>query len=233
MATTTRIANDAAVAELKKFAKETFDLDNILSTASELKYTKGIKDVLFNEWKEPSDELVRLLAGRVYSGRMTQSVRDQFGDLVKKAFAAFVNDRVKSRLQSALERDPVVNDTQQEPEGEEGSEPDGSRDKIVTTIEEIEGYHIVKSIVRSVVSSDRVVMRDTQSYCGVLLDDNNRKPVCRMFFNQSQKYLGLFDADKNCTRQAIGSLDDIYEHADQLCKTAQQYDQGTSQNVDA
>ena len=68
-----RSLSDAAVAELKKFAKETFDLDNILSTASELKYTKGIKAVLFEEWKEPSDDLVRLLTGRVYSGRMTQA----------------------------------------------------------------------------------------------------------------------------------------------------------------
>ena len=72
-------------------------------------------------------------------------------------------------------------------------------DKIVTTMEEVEGYHIVKSVVRTVVSPDRVAMRDTQSYCGILLDDNNRKPICRLFFNQSQKYLGLFDAEKNCT----------------------------------
>ena len=79
-----RSLSDAGVAELKKFTKETFDLDNILSTASELKYTKGMKAVLFEEWNEPSDELVRLLAGRVYSGRMTQGVREQFGERSRK-----------------------------------------------------------------------------------------------------------------------------------------------------
>ena len=80
-----RSLTDGIVDELKKFAKETFDLDNILSTASELKYTKGIKGVLADELVNPSEEFVRMLTMRVYSGRMTQAVRDQFGELVKKA----------------------------------------------------------------------------------------------------------------------------------------------------
>ena len=99
---------------------------------------------------------------------------------------------------------------------------------ITTTLEELEGFHIVKSIVRSVVASDRVVMRDTQTYCGILLDDTNRKPICRLFFNQSQKYIGLFDTQKNCTRFPIARLDDIYSFAEHLCQTARQYDQPQS-----
>lgn len=59
-------------------------------------------------------------------------------------------------------------------------------------------------------------MRDTQSYCGVLLEDNNRKPICRFHLNRSQKYIGLFDQEKNETRQAIESVDDIYGFAEQL-----------------
>lgn len=80
----------------------------------------------------------------------------------------------------------------------------------------MEGFHIVKAIVRSVVDAKRITMRDTQSYCGILLDDNNRKPICRLHFNRSQKYLGIFDQAKNETRHAIGSLDDIYGFSDQL-----------------
>lgn len=40
-------------------------------------------------------------------------------------------------------------------------------------------------------------MRDSKSYCAILLDNNNRKPVCRLWFNRSQYYLGLFDEQKN------------------------------------
>jgi hypothetical protein len=90
---------------------------------------------------------------------------------------------------------------------------------VVTTIEELEGYHIIRAILREVLEVDRIVPRDTQSYFGVLLDDNNRKPLCRLHFNRTQKYLGLFDEDKKETRHPIESLDDIFQFAADLKTT--------------
>ena len=132
---------------------------------------------------------------------MTQSVRDQFGELVKKACTEFLNDRVKMRLQSAIDREPASSEAAET--GEQSTGASADEKAVVTTLEELEGFHIVKSIVRSVVASDRVAMRDTQSYCGILLDDTNRKPICRLFFNQAQKYIGLFDA-----REELHSVSD-------------------------
>lgn len=70
-------------------------------------------------------------------------------------------------------------------------------------------------------------MRDMKSYCGVLLDDNNRKPVCRLWFNGSQKYLGLFDEQKQEERIPIEDLEDIYNHAERLKATVRNYDNPT------
>ncbi|GAA3843500.1 hypothetical protein [Amycolatopsis tucumanensis] len=58
---------------------------------------------------------------------------------------------------------------------------------------------------------------------GVLLDDNNRKPVARLWFNRSQKYLGVFDENKVETRIPIESSEDIYQHADHLRTTVRRY----------
>lgn len=82
---------------------------------------------------------------------------------------------------------------------------------------------IVKAIVRSAVDVKRVAIRDNQSYCGVLLDDNNRKPICRLHFNRSQKYLGIFDVEKNETRIPINSVDDIYSYSEKLIDTVNSY----------
>jgi len=61
-------------------------------------------------------------------------------------------------------------------------------------------------------------------YMSVLLDDSIRKRVCRLYFNSAKKYLGLIDDQKNEERVEIGSIDDIYEYAEQLKTAAQRYD---------
>jgi len=60
-------------------------------------------------------------------------------------------------------------------------------------------------------------MRDTISYCGILFDDNNRKPICRLYFNNPKKMqLALFDQDKNEEKVYINELGDISQYADKL-----------------
>ncbi|PQO36723.1 restriction endonuclease [Blastopirellula marina] len=216
---------EKVVGEIKKFAKEIFDLEEILSTANQLKYTKGIKRVFAEEWQNPSEEFVKLFASKVYDGRLTQSAKEQFTGLTKQAFHEFVQDMFNRRLSSALSADTSTSVSPVEPY-EEIAEELTEEKGIVTTEEEIEGYHAVKSILREVVSPSRVFMRDTLSYCGVLLDDNNRKPICRLFFNTAKKSIGLFDSEKNITKENIDSIDDIYRFAEVLKATAIGYDQG-------
>jgi predicted type IV restriction endonuclease len=92
-----------------------------------------------------------------------------------------------------------------------------------TTDEERDGYNIVRAILSEVVDARRVALRDQQSYCGVLLDDNNRKPICRLWFNTSRKYLGLFDESKSERRVLLTDLAEIFQHAATLKQTAQRY----------
>jgi hypothetical protein len=88
---------------------------------------------------------------------------------------------------------------------------------IVTTAEELEGFNIVKAIACSEVKTERIIARDSQTYFGILLDDNNRKTIARLHFNQKkQRYLGLLDENKIETRHPISALDDIYEFAEAI-----------------
>ncbi len=221
---------ESQVEELKKFTKASFDVENIVSTASELKYTREIKRIIASELSDPSEDFIRLFASQVYSGRMTQSVKDMFLDITKRAFQQVINDKINDRLKSALTR---IDDTPKTSEELEPSDKEVENieevtpgKKIVTTPEEIEGFFAVKSILRTTIDLKRVAMRDTQSYCNVLLDDTRLKPICRLHFNRSQKYLGVFDADKNETRIPIDDVDDIYQYAEQLKVTVANYEQG-------
>ncbi|WP_321276939.1 type I restriction endonuclease [Thiomicrorhabdus indica] len=209
------------VDELKKFTKSTFDLDSILNTASDLKYTNEVKKLLNSELENPSDEFIRFFASKTYSGRMTQPIIEQFSDIVKKAAKKLIGDKINDRLESALSH----GDFAAEPAGEQEVTPEELPDDngVVTTDEEIEAYNIVKAILRQSVDSSRIAMRDTKSYCGVLLDDNNRKPICRFHFNTKQKYIGIL-SNKSETREPIESIDDIFKYASQLQATLAEYE---------
>ncbi|MFN7774705.1 hypothetical protein [Flavobacterium sp.] len=96
--------------------------------------------------------------------------------------------------------------------------------KVNTTAEEMEGYRIVVAILRRKLPISRIVHRDTQSYFGILLDDNNRKPICRLHFNGGKKYIGLFDSERNEQRHLIQSIDDIYGFEEALLETIKLYE---------
>lgn len=212
---------EAAVRELKRFCKAHFDLDQALEAAGELKYTRAIKNILARDMHTPSEALVKYYVSEVYQGRFTAPVREQFTDITRRAMQQFFTDLINERLKTALGTSSPSG--RAEEEAADGDEDEKAQGGIVTTQEEIDATLVVKAILRDVVDVSRVAMRDRKSYCGILLDDNNRKPICRLHFNTAQKYLGLFDEQRKERREPIDSLDDIYIHAEDIRATVRRY----------
>lgn len=212
------------VEELKKFAKQSFDVETILTTANELKYTRAIQTKLSEWMANPSEELVRLVSYDLLGQkRFTPAIKDQFTAITRRAFEQLIGERINERLKGAMTpeslsvADPIISTVKHS--NPEISEPENrsQEDQIVTTPEEIEGFHIVRSIVRDVIPSKRVFMRDSMSYCAILLDDNNRKPICRLRFNNLEKLkVGLFNDKKEEEIVNLESLEDLYNFADKL-----------------
>jgi len=209
------------IEELKKFHKAYFDIENILSSASELKYTSELKNIISNEFSNPSADFVKLFTKQVYDGMITPKILEQFTSLVKRSISGLINDKISDRLKTALNTEVVREDSNSN-DSEVENESEGSR--VVTTQEELDGFNIVKAILYEVVDVERVVCRDTISYFGVLFDDNNRKPVCRLYFNSSTvKYIATFDENKNETKHKIESLNDIYKLSKELKSVVEFY----------
>jgi hypothetical protein len=213
---------DNQIEELKKFHKSYFDVDSILNSASELKYMKGLKDIITSEIENPSDQLVRLFAKQVYEGMVTSKVLEQFTDLTRRSFKQVINDMITDRFKTAINKQK-----QDAEESEKGgdSEPAVETPLIVTTDEEREAFFITKAILRKVINVNRVFERDTQGYYNILLDNNARKPICRVYLNSANKYLGTFDENKKETKHPIESLDDIYKYEDEICAIIKKYDE--------
>lgn len=207
---------DAQINELKKFSKEIFDKENIFSTASDLKYSSLIRNLFANDLENPSDEFVRYILSNVYDGQKNQKVLDKFKPIVKKSFNGFVNEIVNQKISSALT--PETDEQQ-----ETTTTLNEPKSKIITTEEEMEAFYIIRGILAGTVPAENVIHRDTESYFGILYQDNNRKPICRINLDTKNKQLLIPDENKNFERIYINSLNDIYSYKNKLIDVAKRY----------
>ena len=95
---------------------------------------------------------------------------------------------------------------------------------IETTKNERQAYHIVRAVLSREIALSRVAIRDTKSDCGILLDDNNRKPICRLHFNGSQMQVSLFGENRRHQRHDIDCVSDIHRFEEELLNTVRRYD---------
>lgn len=208
----------AETEELAKFCKDSFDIEDVLSAASELRYTKAIKSTISAEWDNPSDGYVRFFVSDIYHGRMTERVREQFRAIVKRSVQSLLREKIEQRLHLASLPEP-----QEVAEQEETEVPGrAATQSLVFTDEELMGLNIVRAIAASEVDPMRLVERDFQSYCNVLLDDKRFSRICRFYFNSSTKYLGLYQDDGGEERVEIKEVADLYRHAPRLRERVRQ-----------
>lgn len=203
---------DGLIQELKRFQKENFNLEDLSSAATELKYTTLIKRRLESQMKEPGDDFVRYWLRDLYSGKLTQNVVDQFRPIVKKALTQYINDLINERLASAMkteEPDPreaaaATSEAAKEPDRENG---------IVTLEEELEAYYVIKSMLRRTIDPARITYRDRVTYFNVLLDDNIRKWICRIYVRESGNAI-VFNGDDQ--RYDYHRADDLFAYEDRF-----------------
>ncbi|MCL1888873.1 MAG: restriction endonuclease [Desulfovibrionaceae bacterium] len=213
---------EALIPEIKKLCNDCFDLETALDAAQELKYLGQLKKLVAEEIESPSEGFIRHFASQIYDGRLTEKVIEGFRTRIKSAFEHHINDILNSRLRSVMQ---LPGDQKDGAQGQvEGStEPVyilGNRqgDGIETTPQEVEGYYIVRAIISDIAAPERIFARDAASYCSIILDDNNRKPICRLRFNNPAKLvLETFDQkNKTTTLHKLDKVLDIYQHTGAL-----------------
>lgn len=216
----------AQVDVLKRFTKTDFNVDRIMDVARDSKRKRDIiikkdliKKYLTSLASHPSEAFVKLVLREsgAYEDRLPSRAVEQFTPIIRNALRALMSEEAEERLKiiRASETDSVN-------ASRSANNPDARL--IETTQEEIEAFMIVRAIVRSVIDTRRVVIRDNLSYCAVNIDDNQRRPLCRLHLNSAtHKYLGVFDEQRKEIRMPLSSLDDIYKHAEILKATAARY----------
>ncbi len=212
---------DNQVEELKKFHKSYFDADSIVNTASELKYTNELKQLLQQELNNPSPEFVKHFAKQVYPSNISAKILELFTNLTKKSAQQYISDLITERLKTALTKEDESAKEQDSKLELQNQEPEN---KVETTEAELESFMIIKTILRQKIDIKRITYRDAQSYFAILLDDNNRKTICRLYLNGNKKYFVVLDENKKEVKTEIQTLDDIFTFSDKLFEIVENYD---------
>ncbi|MBZ7965682.1 type I restriction endonuclease [Campylobacter molothri] len=191
---------------LQRFICTDLNLDEILNIAIEKKYYRNIQDIFKNEIENPSDEFTSFFAKQITEKRMTNAVLEEFRNYIKKSFKEIINDLAYDKITNIKNNLQAVNDDEDEKEIDSNKE-------IVTTEEELQSFYIVKSILAETDTNlDDITYKDTLSYFSILYQNKVTKWICRLYFNNSKKFITFPDG----TSQNIEKLEDIYKFKENI-----------------
>lgn len=172
--------------------------------------------------KSPSDTFIKYVLSEVYPGIKTQNVIEKFRDIVKKSMNQFVNELMNDKITSALKSS---NEVQEEVAAASVQEtvPEPQQSKIKTTQDELEAFFIIRQILNEFIPRNKISYKDTESYFGVLYDNNSWKWICRFKLEGAKKFLYIPDADKGQIKYNLTGLDDILAHKQDIIDVAKRY----------
>ena len=234
--------NGVNYSSLRHFAKATFDAEEACEAAANMRYIDGMQSFLEQAYIDPPEELVRLMAKQVYQGPITPMRREKFTHLSKVAFQGFINNRVSGTLRKASDiANSIAQEENQQFENEALDQQDQDTDQekgIITTTEEIEAYEIIRTMLENTINPERIHIRDTRSYCGILLDNTNTKPICRLQLSaNSTKHIMVMSNENDergrriGTRYNINNVNDIAKYEDELRTAVLQYTKTETKTV--
>lgn len=210
---------EQSITYVEKFIKNNLDIDNILNTANDLKYLNLTKIAFKQLLENPSDDFVRLLLNMgVYDGVKNQKIIDKFKPIAKRAMNQLINEKMSTKFKETLNNDE--NEKEDVNELEEVLE---AENKIVTTIDELNSFAIVKSLLRKEVEPQRITYKDTESYFGILLDNNIGKWIIRINLNTRNNHIFIPDVNKKSIRYDINTIDDIYNYEKEIIESLKRY----------
>lgn len=214
------------IPELKKYTKSNFNIDEIFSVASDLKYSNKFKNIFAEELNNPSDEFVKFFLTKAYDGRQTQQTIDKFKEVLKKSLNSYVAELMSDKIKTALGTTDNFDNVQMISNvlNEEPFLKDIKGGvKIVTTPEELEGFFIVKSLFEGIVPLEQITYKDTESYMGILYKGKVTNWICRLHFNSSNKYITIPDENKKPIRIDIEDIYDIKNSANEIVNVLVNY----------
>lgn len=97
-----------------------------------------------------------------------------------------------------------------------------AKDRVITTEEEMEGFYIVKAILRDSLDTKKLNFKDTVNYFSINYE-SKMKWLCRLYLNGTNKFIAISNENKEEIRIKIDSIDNIHDYKNQIITSAKKY----------
>lgn len=208
---------DDKIEILRRFHKANFNLGEIVDIARDQMRTARIRGRISAEIANPSEDFIRFIARdfiRTFRGasatEQAQRQMDQLRSSTKKAFEMVLEDiQPKKSAHSAAHapaRTPVA----------EGA-----------TIEvEVECYHAIRTAlaINEACEPSRLSLRQRSNHAVVCLDDNQRKPVARLYLREEKKIIEVYDDARQPCQHDYNGIKDVFPCVCTMVESVEIYD---------
>lgn len=184
--------NETLFENLSKIHRNNIDIKELLEEASEFYFMQGFENAFISELSDPSDDFIKAVFNRMAGKRMSDTIKDKIRTLINS-----------NAIQNALPR--II-----EEESKNGN-------MIITTAEELKIYHAVKTILihNKKIEADRISYRDQKNSFNVIVDDNNKKLICKILSSRNK-----YSIEINGIKHDITGIESIVALKKQLLETS-------------
>jgi len=190
--------DDSVIEYLTMFKRDVIQssFKEILEEAQEFYFLNKFGDAFFEELLNPSDEFIRSIFTRMGGQRMT--------DTSKVKIKGLINSK---NLRDVTEKLTI-----------EEQKRDGNA--VITTADELKIYHAIKTILiqKKEIKSDRISYRDQKNSFLILVDDNQKKVICRLIISQNKSKIEI-----NGNEFELDGLDSVVNLKNKLTESAMKF----------
>jgi hypothetical protein len=164
---------DDLIEEFTKFHKNADNLKEVYDEAQEIYFLQGFEDAFASELAEPSEDFIKAIFNRMHGKKLMETTKTKIRNLINS-----------NAIQNALPK--VI-----EEESKNGS-------IVITTAEELKIYHSIKTLLLHSIKkldASRINYRDLKNSFNILVDDHNKKIICKITASRGKYYIDLNSAD--------------------------------------
>ncbi|MEK0439676.1 MAG: hypothetical protein RLZZ504_592 [Bacteroidota bacterium] len=164
------VLTDEFVEAISIFHKSIINIKKIIEDAQDVYFMQRFEKAFIDELIEPSEDWIKSIYARMGGKRLTESIKSE------------ISKRINSHaIQNAL---PIVIENEMKNGG-----------VVITTGEELAIYNAIKTILiqDKLFKKDhhRITYRDQKNSFNVLLDDNNKKIICKILSNRGKYFVEI------------------------------------------